>query len=155
MSANPWTAGRPGAAITKVYVRAAMATGKSVDELRRMAEHVFASILHHCLEEENQAIWTISSISKPNRPEHRHKIWCEVNFPPRFPKVNDYAVERFREVFKPIAAEVPGHEHGKFLTLFAEAFVHADEENVYLLLTAAVALAAKYGLMEQGEGAKA
>lgn len=62
--------------------------------------------------------------------------------------------EELREVYRLIAARAPGHEHGEFLTAFAEAFIRADYENFQLLCVPAVCLAVKYNLIPESPETK-
>jgi hypothetical protein len=54
--------------------------------------------------------------------------------------------DEIREIYRKIyTGENP---HGHFLTGFAQAIVHADEENFHILAAAAVGLLLKYKLHE-------
>lgn len=63
--------------VDKVYEQAALHTGKSAEELRGMAEGIFASILFHSLRTSG-GVWTCSRIING-------RLEIEVNIPPRLP----------------------------------------------------------------------
>lgn len=70
-------AGKAGMYVGRKYREASEVTGKSEAELGRMAQGVFCSILHHCLQHRDKPIWAIASISSDG------KLYTEVDFEPR------------------------------------------------------------------------
>jgi hypothetical protein len=55
------------------------------------------------------------------------------------------------EIYRPIALKEPGHEHGDFLTAFAQAVVGSDFENFEPLRQPALHFIAKYELWKEGQ----
>jgi len=50
------------------------------------------------------------------------------------------------DCYRPIAERATGHEHGSFLTAFAQALISADPENLKVLMPAARYFVARYNL---------
>jgi len=61
-----------------VYADAAKFTGKSEACLRVIAHQVFATMLHHMMQEQEQVIWSAAKMEKSGR------FSVEVNITPRF-----------------------------------------------------------------------
>lgn len=63
--------------------------------------------------------------------------------------MSEFLTLEIKEVYRRVAAREKGHEHGDFLTAFAEAVIRADAENFEVLRPAARLLIQKYGLIQE------
>lgn len=66
---------------TMAYAKAAAATGKSMVELNAMALSVFASMLHHAMENPDTYVWSVIKVAPKNKLM-RGYIDFEVNMCP-------------------------------------------------------------------------
>ena len=69
---------KPEGIFAAIFADAARETGRTQEQLETMAVQVFATMLHHMMQERGSVVWTAARLEQDNR------LTIEVNIVPRF-----------------------------------------------------------------------